>query len=319
MSSQSLIQAARSALLESMNHDRGVLVLGEDVASGGPFGLTKGLAEEFGTDRVRNTPISESFFIGVGIGLALAGARPLVDIMFNDFLTLVSDQLFNQDAKIHFMSGGRHSVPLTVWTIGGAGTRWGAQHSQRLDGWLTQIPGIKVLAPSSPAMMFKSMKAALADHNPVVLMVDRSLLHSQEDLPGDNGSPWNSRIVLPGRDLTLVSTGRLIHLSLDVAQSFPGRVEIIDLQRTRPIGVDLIRESVTKTGKLLVVHDEVSNGGFLASIALAIYDSVYFSLDAPIAHLTSLGTPVPAAPELEDAFLIDSLSIKRAITEILET
>lgn len=318
MSGDSLIQAARTALEETMHDDRTVFVLGEDVASGGPFGLTKGLAEEFGQDRIRNTPISEASFVGVGIGLALAGAKPLVDIMFNDFLTLASDQLFNQAAKIHFMSGGRYSTPLTIWTVGGAGTRWGAQHSQRLDGWLTQVPGIKVLVPSSPAMMFKSMKAALMDPDPVVLMVDRSLLYSQEELPGDHGSPWRSRIVLSGKDLTLATTGRLTFLSLEAAKSFPGRVEIVDLQRAGPIDIELICESVSKTGKLLLVHDEVANGGFVGSLSLSIYDSVFFCLDAPIAHLTSPGTPVPAAPELEDSFQISSLSITQAITEILE-
>lgn len=317
MSNISLVQAARSALAETMQEDSRIHVLGEDVSSGGPFGLTKGLLQDFGSGRIRNTPISEASFVGVGLGLALGGAHPLVDIMFNDFITLASDQLFNQAAKVHFMSGGRYSVPLTIWTVAGAGTRWGAQHSQRLDGWLAQIPGLKVLSPASPGMMFHSIKAALKDPDPVVMLIDRSLLYSQKALAGDDGSPWQPRIVKSGDQITIATTGRLVHIALEVASTLPVAVEIIDLQRLSPVNVELICESVQKTGNLLLIHDEVANGGLVSSLALAVYDQAYWSLDSPIAHLTSPPTPVPAAANLEDAYLVNALSIRRAILEMI--
>ena len=317
MSNETLIQAARNALAEAMKADPSVMALGEDVASGGPFGLTKGLSAEFGTDRVRNTPISEASFVGVGIGLALGGAHPLVDVMFNDFLTIASDQLFNQAAKIHFMSGGRYSVPLTIWTVGGAGTRWGAQHSQRFDGWLSQIPGLKVVSPSSPVMIHKTMGAALADPDPVVILVDRTLLYSQNALPGDDGSPWEARTISEGDKVTVAATGRLTHIALELARSRPGEIEVIDLQRLAPLDVTAVSRSVEKTGKLVLLNDEVSNGGFIASLALAIYDHTYWSLDAPIGHLASPPTPVPAAPSLEDAYMITAAEIERVVTETM--
>lgn len=317
MSSESLVQAARSALVETMQKDSRIHVLGEDVSSGGPFGLTKGLYQDFGSARIRNTPISEASFIGVGLGLALGGAHPLVDIMFNDFLTLASDQLFNQAAKVHFMSGGRYSVPMTIWTLGGAGTRWGAQHSQRLDGWLAQIPGIKVLSPASPKMMFLSMREALTDPDPVVMLTDRALLYSQKALPGDDGSPWHPRIIQNGDQITLATTGRLVHLAMEASSTLPVSVEIIDLQRLSPIDVELICKSVDKTGNLVLVHDEVANGGLVAALALAVYDQAYWSLDMPITHVTSPATPVPAAANLEDAYSINTKTIQKAILETL--
>lgn len=317
MSSETLIEAARSGLAEAMRADSGVMALGEDVASGGPFGLTKGLSAEFGTSRIRNTPISEASFVGVGIGLALGGAHPLIDVMFNDFLTLASDQLFNHAAKIHFMSGGRYSVPLTIWTVGGAGTRWGAQHSQRLDGWLSQIPGLKVVSPSSPQMMRNTMREALHDPDPVVILVDRTLLYSRVALPDDNGSPWQARIISQGSRVTVAASGRLTHLALEIARNRPGEIEVIDLQRLAPVDVTTICKSVEKTNRLVLLNDEVSTGGYVASLALAVYDHTYWLLDAPIGHLASPSTPVPAAPSLEDAFMITSSDVENAVLKTL--
>lgn len=313
MSNETLIEAARNGLAEAMRADPGVMALGEDVTSGGPFGLTKGLSAEFGPNRIRNTPISEASFVGVGIGLALGGAHPLIDVMFNDFLTLASDQLFNHAAKIHFMSGGRYSVPLSVWTVGGAGTRWGAQHSQRLDGWLSQIPGLKVVSPSSPEMMRNTMREALSDPDPVVILVDRTLLYSRTALPGDDGSPWQARIVSEGNRVTVAASGRLTHMALEFARNRPGEIELIDLQRLAPLDITTVCKSVEKTNRLVLLNDEVSNGGLVASLALAVYDRAYWLLDAPIAHLTSPSTPVPAAPNLEDAFMITSSAIESVI------
>lgn len=311
MSEPTFVEAARSALEQQLATDDRVVVLGEDVAGGGPFGLTKGLADRFGTERVRNTPISEGAVMGLAIGLALGGRRPLVDLMFDDFTTLASDQLFNHAAKLHYMSGGRRAVPLTVWTVGGAGTRWGAQHSQRLDGWLTQVPGLKVLAPSSPASAGSTLSAALGDPDPVVVLADRTLLYSRDRLPAERASPWRSRIVQSGTDLTVAATGRLVHLALRAATG--ASVEIVDIQRLAPLDCDLVLESVARTAKLLVLHDEASCGAVGARLAATVAERAFWALDAPVCRLTSPSTPVPAAAVLEDAYMLGVDAIATAI------
>ncbi len=318
MSVPTLIASARSALQAALRDDERVRVLGEDVTAGGPFGLTKTLVKEFGATRICNTPISEGAIMGAAIGLALGGERPFVDLMFCDFLTAASDQLFNHAAKINFMSGGRHSVPLTVWTIAGAGTRWGAQHSQRLDGWLTQVPGLKVLAPASAAAAANAITAALEDPDPVVVIADRALLYRKDELPGDDESPWNTRTVRPGRDMTVVATGRLVHLALEAGQQSDTDVEVLDLQRLAPLDISRIIESVERTSKLLILHDEAATGGFAASLSAAVHENAFGALDAPIRRLTSPPTPVPAAPNLEDAYLLDVEDIATAIRELAE-
>ncbi len=316
MSGPTLIASARSALQAALRGDQRVRVLGEDVTAGGPFGLTKTLVKEFGTSRICNTPISEGAIMGAAIGLALGGERPFVDLMFCDFLTAASDQLFNHAAKINFMSGGRYNVPLTVWTIGGAGTRWGAQHSQRLDGWLTQVPGLKVLAPASAAAAANAIEAAFDDPDPVVVIADRALLYRKDELPGDGDSPWNTRTVRAGRDMTVVATGRLVYLALEAGQKSDTDIEVLDLQRLAPLDLTHILESVERTAKLLVLHDEAATGGFAASLSTAVYDNAFAALNAPIRRLTSPPTPVPAAPNLEDAYLLDVDDIAVAMKEL---
>ena len=318
MSGASLVEAARDALDETMASDPTALVLGEDVAAGGPFGLTKGLVDSHGTARVRNTPISEGAVMGVAVGLALGGARPLVDLMFCDFVTAASDQLFNHAAKIHFMSGGRHSVPLTVWTIGGAGTRWGAQHSQRLDAWFAGVAGLKVLAPASPAMAAASVSAAIADPDPVVVLTDRALLYSRRELSGDGGSPWRSRVVRTGTELTVATTGRLVHVAVDAADAIGASVDVVDLHRLAPLDVRPVVDSVVRTSRLLVLHDEAGSGSLAATVAAAVQDEAFWQLDAPITRLTSPATPVPAAATLEDAYVLDVDAVSTAMKHVLQ-
>jgi pyruvate/2-oxoglutarate/acetoin dehydrogenase E1 component len=311
------VQAARSGLEEAMRQDERVVVIGEDVTAGGPFTLTKGLVERYGTERVRNTPICEGAFTGASVGLALAGGRPFVDIMFNDFVTAASDQLFNNAAKIHYMSGGRYSVPLTVWTIAGAGTRWGAHHSQHLEGWLAQVPGLKVLAPSSPEMMRRSVGAALEDPDPVVIVADRSRLMSRDPLPGDDGSPWSARTIRAGSDMTLLASGRLAHLALVVADSIDVSVEVIDLQRLAPLDISAVIASLERTSRLAIVHDEAAPGPLSSMIASRVYDEGFWLLDAPIRVLTSPHAPIPAGAQLEDSYMIGSADIRTLIESVL--
>jgi pyruvate/2-oxoglutarate/acetoin dehydrogenase E1 component len=318
-SSASMIEAARTALDERMHAEAGVVVLGEDVVEGGPFGLTKGLAERHGNERLRNTPISEAAVMGAAIGLALGEKRPFVDLMFNDFMTVASDQLFNHAAKIRFMSGGRYSIPLVVWTVGGAGTRWGAQHSQRLDGWFAQVPGLKVLAPSTPAAAYAAVTEAIADPDPVVVLADRSLLFESGGLPGDERiDPWRARRVLDGDRLTVVATGRLVHLARDVALAADLSVDLLDVQCIAPLDIQPILESLERTARILIVHDEAGGAGAAATLAAAVYEQGFWLLDAPVGRLTSPATPVPAAAGLEDAFCITAEKIESAMRSVLE-
>lgn len=310
-----LVAEARAALREAMAADSRVVVLGEDVRAGGPFGLTKDLADAF-PDRVRNTPISEAAVMGAAVGMALGGARPVVDLMFDDFVTLAADQLFNHAAKTHYLSGGRYSVPLVVWTVGGAGTRWGAQHSQRLDGHFAQVPGLKVLAPASPKTAALCLRAALEDPDPVVVLADRALLYRREELPVDPVDPWRAQVVRRGTALTIAATGRLVHLAFEAAAEVMVDVEVIDLRRLAPLDVATVVESVRRTGRLLVLHDEAATGALAATLAARVQQLAFRDLRAPIRIVTSPPTPVPAAASLEDAYLLDSDRIALAISEL---
>lgn len=317
MRKPNVIEAARGALRTAMERDDRVVVLGEDVGAGGPFGLTRGLEEEFGRARVRNTPISEAAVMGVGVGLALAGRRPFIDLMFNDFLTLASDQLFNHAAKIHFMSGGRYPVPLTVWTTAGGLTRWGAQHSQRLDGWLVQVPGLKVLAPSSPAAAAASVTAALADPDPVVIVADRMTLYGRAELPGDEAVlPWAPRLVANGDAATVVAVGRLVAVCLQAVERAGVEADVVDLQRLAPLDVSLVVESVRRTGRLLVVHDEPRSGAMSAAIVAAVVERG-LPAGARVRRVTAADTPVPAAATLEDAYAVTPEGIAAALAALI--
>lgn len=313
---ETFLGAARAALARAMAADERVVVLGEDVAEGGPFGLTQGLATSF-AGRVRNTPISEGAVMGVAVGMALGGLRPVVDLMFDDFVTLASDQLFGHAAKLRFMSGGTVTVPLAVWTVGGAGTRWGAQHSQRLDGWFTQVPGLKVLAPASPASAAAALAAAIDDPDPVVVIADRSLLYRRDELPGDAGSPWTPRVVRAGSAVSVAATGRLVHLALAAAAEAGVDAEVLDLRRLAPLDARVVVASTARTGRLLVLHDEPASGAFAASLVARVQEEAFSSLVAPIRRLVSPATPVPAAPVLEDAYVIDVPRVVAALRELV--
>jgi pyruvate/2-oxoglutarate/acetoin dehydrogenase E1 component len=213
------LEAITATLAGEMRADPRVLVLGEDVAEGGPWGATAGLAEEFGAERVRNTPISEAAICGIGIGAAQSGLRPVVEIMFVDFLTLALDQLVNQAAKAHFMSGGQLQVPLVLRTQGGAGQRGGAQHSQSLEAWVTHVPGLKVAMPSTAADAAGLLAAAIADPNPVVLVENKTLYFRREELEGREEVPLGrARVVRPGSDVTVVALSRLVPEALAAAE-----------------------------------------------------------------------------------------------------
>ena len=308
--------AITSTLAEAMRADERVLVVGEDVAEGGPWRATAGLADEFGPERIRNTPISEAAIAGIAIGAAQSGLRPVVEIMFVDFVTLALDQLVNQAAKAHFMSGGQLTVPLVLRTQGGAGQRGGAQHSQSLEAWLTHVPGLKVVMPSTAADAAGLLRAAIADPNPVVYVENKTLYFRRETFEPEEVPIGRARIVRPGRDVTVVAWSRLVHEAVAVADDLAAEgveVEVVDPRTLVPLDLDTIVESVSRTHRLVVAHEAVEHGGFGAEIAARVQAAAFDELDAPIARVGAPFTPVPFSPPLEDAYLPDRRDVAAAV------
>jgi pyruvate/2-oxoglutarate/acetoin dehydrogenase E1 component len=322
MAETTYLQAITATLAEAMRADPRVLVLGEDVAEGGPWGATAGLAEEFGPERVRNTPISEAAICGVAIGAAQSGLRPVVEIMFIDFLTLALDQLVNQAAKAHFMSGGQLSVPLVLRTQGGAGQRGAAQHSQSLEAWLTHVPGLKVTMPSTAADAAGLLTSAIADPNPVVFVENKTLYFRREQL-ADNPEPvplGRASVVRPGRDVTVVALSRLVHETLAAADELATEgieVEVIDPRTLVPLDLDTIVGSVARTHRLVVAHEAVQNGGFGAELVADVQAAAFDELDAPIERVGAPFAPIPFSPPLEDAYLPGRAEVSTAVRAVL--
>jgi pyruvate dehydrogenase E1 component beta subunit len=308
MSVTTHVKAINAALAAAMRADERVFVMGEDVAEGGPYTATAGLAEEFGSERVRNTPISEGAICGVAIGAAQSGLRPVIEIMFIDFITLALDQLVNQAAKAHSMSGGQLCVPLVLRTQGGAGQRGGAQHSQSLEAWLTHVPGLKVVMPATAADAAGLLASAIADPNPVVFVENKALYFKREEVP-ENPPPvpiGRARTARPGGDVTIVATSRLVEEALAAAETLAAEgieAAVIDPRTLVPLDLDAIVRSTEQTGRLVVAHEAVRFGGFGAEIAAAVAAAAFDSLDAPIERVGAPFTPVPLSPGLEDAYL----------------
>jgi pyruvate dehydrogenase E1 component beta subunit len=302
------VKAVVEAQAQAMRDDPRVFVLGEDVAEGGPYGTTAGLAEEFGTERVLNTPISESAICGVAVGAAQSGLRPIVEVMFIDFVTLALDQLVNQAAKAHAMSGGQLSVPLVLRTQGGAGRRWGAQHSQSLESWLTHIPGLKVVMPSRAADAAGLLASAIADPNPVVFVENKVLYFKAEEVPEEPEPVELGRalVVRPGRDVTIVALSRLVDEALAAAERLAAdgvEAEVIDPRTLVPLDLDTIVDSVRRTNRLVVAHEAVEHGGFGAELAAQVQAAAFDDLDAPVERVGAPFAPVPFSPPLEDAYV----------------
>ncbi len=319
------LQAITRTLAEAMRADERVIVVGEDVAEGGPWGVTVGLAEEFGVERVRNTPISEAAICGVAIGAAQSGLVPVVEIMFVDFVTLALDQLVNQAAKAHFMSGGQLRVPLVLRTQGGAGQRGAAQHSQSLEAWLTHVPGLKVVMPSTAADAAGLLAAAIADPNPVVYVENKTLYFRRERLAAPNGEAvpvpiGRAKVVRAGRDVTIVALSRLVSESLAAAEELAGEgidAEVIDPRTLVPLDLDTIVDSVSRTHRLVVAHEAVRHGGFGAEIAAQVQEAAFDELDAPIARVGAPFSPVPFSPPLEDAYLPGREQVAGAVRDLV--
>jgi pyruvate dehydrogenase E1 component beta subunit len=315
------IAAITSTLAAAMRADERVFVLGEDVAEGGPYTATAGLAEEFDAARVVNTPISEAAITGVAIGAAQSGFRPVLEIMFVDFITLALDQLVNAAAKAHFMSGGQLTVPMVLRTQGGAGQRGAAQHSQSLESWLTHVPGLKVVMPSRPADAAGLLASAIADPNPVVFIENKTLYFRKGELP--EPAPvvpiGEAATLREGRDVTVVALSRLVHDALGAADVLAAdgiEVEVIDPRTLVPLDLGAIVASVERTGRLVVAHEAVGHGGFGAEIAAQVQAATFDYLDAPVVRVAAPFAPIPFSPPLEDAYLPGADEIVEAVRGI---
>ena len=299
-------EAVNEALAEEMRRDPHVFIIGEDVAEAGtPFKVLSGLVEEFGTDRVIDTPISEPGFSGMGVGAAMTGMRPVVDIMFGDFLTLAMDQIVNQAAKVHYMSGGKMKVPIVFRTNLGATRRSAAQHSQSLHVWVSHIPGLKVAVPSTPYDAKGLLKTAIRDENPVVFIEDKMMFKMKGIVPeGDYTIPFGvADIKLKGEDITLVATSSMVQVALGAAEKLKEiglSAEIIDPRTTTPLDKETLIESAKKTSRAIVIDEGYEQYGVTAELASVIADGAFYYLDAPVKRMGAMNVPIPFSPVLED-------------------
>ncbi len=306
MAELSYREAVRDAMSTAMRRDDDVFIMGEDIAEmGGSMGVTQGMLEEFGPERVRNTPISEMAIVGAGIGAAIAGMRPIVEIMYQDFTTLAMEQIVSQAAKHRYMSGGQIKVPLTIRTQGGAGWSPGAQHAQQLEAWFVHVPGLKVVFPSTPEDVRGLLWSSIYEDNPIVFFEHRTLYGIKGEVP-DEIEPieiGKARIHREGEDVTVVATGRLVHESLKAAEQAADEgisVEVFDPRTLQPLDEDALIASVKKTNRAVVAHEAVTRMGWGAEVAAVVQEKAFDYLDAPIARVGAKFTPIPFAPVMEE-------------------
>ncbi len=318
------LEAVREAMSQEMRNNSDVFILGEDIGVyGGAFGVTRGMIEEFGPERVRNTPISEAAISGAAVGAALTGLRPILEIQFSDFITIATDQLVNQAAKTRYMFGGKGKVPMVLRTPAGSGTGAAAQHSQNLEAWMAHIPGLKVVQPSTAYDVKGLLKAAIEDDNPVIFYEHKLLYRTKGHVPEDQYSiPLGvADVKREGKDVTIVATAIMVHKALEAAVELEKEgisVEIIDPRTLVPLDEETIVKSVRKTGRLVVVHEAVKRGGYGGEIASMIAESEAFDyLDAPIKRLGGKAVPIPYNPELEKAAIPQVPDIIQAVKETL--
>jgi len=322
MAQRRFIDALNGAIAGEMARDDSIMVLGEDVAVGGPFGVTAGLVDRFGERRVVNTPISEDSIMGMAIGAALAGRRPIVEIMFIDFLTLATNQLVNHAAKLRYMSGGQLGVPMVIRVQQGAAGGWGAQHSQSLESWFQHVPGLKMVAASNAADAAVLLAAAIRDDDPVLFLEHRGL-YFRRDAVADAEVPsamHRARIVRPGRDLSIIAYSKMVWDTLDAAAALDARgisAEVIDLRSLSPLDMETLVGSVRRTNRALVVHEAVMNGGMGAEIVARLQEEAFDWLDAPVLRVGAPFAPVPASPVLEKAFVPDADGIVAAAERLM--
>jgi pyruvate dehydrogenase E1 component beta subunit len=315
-------EALREAILNEMRRDPTVFLLGEDIGRfGGTFGVTRGLIDEFGEDRVRDTPISETAITGVSIGAAATGMRPVAELMFMDFVTVAMDQLVNQAAKMRYMFGGKITIPMVLRMPAGAGIQAAAQHSQSLEAWFTHVPGLKVVYPSTPKDALGLMISAIRDDNPVVFVEHKVLYSMKGDVPDINEPiPLGvADIKREGSDVTVVATGLMVHKALKAAEILSKEgieVEVIDPRTLFPLDKEKIFNSLKKTHKIVIVTEEVKRGSWGGELAALIAEEMFDYLDAQIVRIGALNTPIPFTTVLENAVIPNEEDIIKAVKSI---
>ena len=317
-------EAVRDAMSQAMRRDDDIFIMGEDIAEmGGSMGVTQGMLAEFGAERVRNTPISEMALVGAGMGAAIMGMRPIVEVMYEDFLTLAMEQLVNQAAKHRYMSGGQVKVPLTVRTQGGAGWSPGAQHAQQVEAWFCHVPGLKVVFASTATDVRGLLWSAIYDDNPVVFFEHRTLYPLKEDVPEElEPIPLGqARVHRKGDDVTVVAIGRLVHEALKAAAEAESEgisVEVIDPRTLQPLDEEAIVGSVKKTNRCVVAHEAVTRMGFGAEIAALVQQQAFDWLDAPVERVGAKFVPLPFAPVMEQYVVPHAEDVLHAIKRTVE-
>ena len=322
--SMTYAEAVREAMAQAMTNDDRVFLMGEDVGVyGGAFGVSNDLYQRFGTDRVRDTTISELGIVGMGVGAALTGMRPIVEIQFSDFLCQAMDQVVNQAAKLHFMVGGQADVPLVIRAPGGSGTGAAAQHSQSLEAWFAHVPGLKVVLPSNATDAGSLLLAALEDPNPVLVLEHKLLYKQSFEVPAEfpPARLGEGVVAREGTDLTIVATSVEVQRSLEAAEQLAEAgisAEVIDPRTIKPLDVELILRSVSNTGRVLLVQEAPTFAGFMAEVSATIAESeVFGDLQAPIRRLCGLDTPIPYSPKLERASVPQVEDIVREATALV--
>lgn len=318
------VKAFNEGLFQIMAEDPDVFLIGEDVAGyGGVFHMFDGLLAEYGERRVKDTPIAEQAIIGLGVGAAARGLRPVCDLMFMDFVGVAMDQIFNQAAKMKYMFGGAVSVPLTITTAGGAGMSAAAQHSQSLEAWLAHVPGLKVAMPASAHDAKGLIVGAVRDDNPTIVVLNKRMLGMKGPVPEElYGIPFGvANVLREGSDVTVVAIGRMVVEAQKAAEALAADgigVEVIDPRTVQPLDTPTIVASVRKTNRALVVHEAVEFGGIGAEIAAQVTEQAFDYLDAPVARLAAPFAPVPYAPVLENAYVPDAARIEASVRRLLE-
>ncbi len=316
-------EAINEALHEEMQRDPKVILMGEDVGlAGGVFKVTNGLLKTFGPQRVYDTPIAEAGIVGLAVGGAMTGLRPVVEIMFSDFLTLASDQIVNQAAKLRYMTAGQTKVPLVVRTAMGASRRAAAQHSQSLQAWFCHIPGLKVIMPSTPADAKGLLKSAIRDDNPVIYFEDKMMYNQKGPIPtGDYLVPiGKARIHREGQHATVICTSSMLYPSLEAADLLGHdgiEVEVIDPRTLAPLDNQTLIDSATKTGHVLIVDEGYQSFGVTAEIAARVMEGAFDYLDEPVRRLGAADVPLPFAPSLEDLTIPNATQIVKIVKEML--
>jgi acetoin:2,6-dichlorophenolindophenol oxidoreductase subunit beta len=316
------IRAISEALNEEMARDENVFIIGEDVGGpGGAFSATKGLLETYGDRRVRDTPISESAIVGLAIGAAAQGLRPVAEIMFADFLTVCMDQIVNQMAKTRYMFGGMYKLPMVVRAPGGGGLNAGPQHSQCLESWFAHIPGLKVIMPATPYDVKGLLKSAIRDDNPVIFLENKALYGSKGEIPDEEYLVpiGKADVKRTGRDVTVVAASRMVHEALDAAASLSNDgidVEVIDLRTISPLDKETVFKSVEKTARLVVAHEAVKAFGFGAEISALVSEEMLDYLDAPVLRVGAPFVPVPF--NLEKYYLPNAEDVVKAVKRVVE-